>query len=164
MYECCPQHWHMNSKNEIRHGNRLRRLEEKRQYGKKYSGREKKSPDTVTLAYRLPGSLQTRTTAYIEQTRTTAYRTNKNNCTQNNDLEKKKGRRILQRFNLAETLCWFKSMLMNFYSFALVRVVRGDLSWDINCPIPPAHCMLGLLACSEAYEFGQLGTGLSWFR
>ena len=24
--------------------------------------------------------------------------------------------------------------------------------------------MLGLLACSEAYEFGQLGTGLSWFR
>ena len=32
-------------------------------------------------------------------------------------------------------------------TFALVRVVRGDLSWDINCPIPPAHCMLGLLAC-----------------
>ena len=26
------------------------------------------------------------------------------------------------------------------------------------------YCMLGLLACSEAYEFGQLGTGLSWFR
>ena len=49
-------------------------------------------------------------------------------------------------------------------TFALVRVVRGDLSWDINCPIPPAHCMLGLLACSEEYEFGQLGTGLSWFR
>ena len=49
-------------------------------------------------------------------------------------------------------------------TFALMRVVRGDLSWDINCPIPPAHCMLGLLACSEAYEFGQLGTGLSWFR
>ena len=23
---------------------------------------------------------------------------------------------------------------------------------------------LGLLACREAYEFGQLGTGLSWFR
>ena len=23
--------------------------------------------------------------------------------------------------------------------------------------------MHGLLACSEAYEFGQLGTGLSWF-
>ena len=44
-----------------------------------------------------------------------------------------------------------------------MRVVRGDLSWDINCPIPPAHCLLGLLACSEAYEFGQLGTGLSWF-
>ena len=49
-------------------------------------------------------------------------------------------------------------------TFALMRVVRGDLSWDINCPIPPAHCMLSLLACSEAYEFGQLGTGLSWFR
>ena len=26
-----------------------------------------------------------------------------------------------------------------------------------------AYCMLGLLACSEAYEFGQLGTGFSWF-
>ena len=49
-------------------------------------------------------------------------------------------------------------------TFALVRVVRGDLSREINCPIPPDHCMLGLLACSEAYEFGQLGTGLSWFR
>ena len=49
-------------------------------------------------------------------------------------------------------------------TFALVRVVRGDKSWDINCPIPPAHCMLGLLACSEAYEFGEFGTGLSWFR
>ena len=24
--------------------------------------------------------------------------------------------------------------------------------------------MVDLLACSEAYEFGQLGTGLSWFR
>ena len=46
-------------------------------------------------------------------------------------------------------------------TFARVCVVRGDLSWDINCPIPPAHCMLCLLACSEAYEFGQLGTGLS---
>ena len=46
-------------------------------------------------------------------------------------------------------------------TFALVRVVRGDLSWDINCHIPPAHCMLDVLACSEAYEFGQLGTGLS---
>ena len=28
----------------------------------------------------------------------------------------------------------------------------------------PAYCTLGLLACSEAYEFGQLDTGLSWFR
>ena len=26
-------------------------------------------------------------------------------------------------------------------------------------PIPPNYYMLGLLACSEAYEFGQLGTG-----
>ena len=49
-------------------------------------------------------------------------------------------------------------------TFALVRVVRGDLSLDINCPIPPAHCMLGLLACSEAFGFGQFGTELSWFR
>ena len=45
--------------------------------------------------------------------------------------------------------------------FALVRVVRGDQPWDINCPIKPAYCVFGLLACSEAYEFGQLGTGLS---
>ena len=30
--------------------------------------------------------------------------------------------------------------------------------------LPPAYSMLGLLACSEAYEFGQLGTGLSWSR
>ena len=49
-------------------------------------------------------------------------------------------------------------------TFALVGVVRGDYPWDINCPIPPAYCMLGLLTCSVAYEFGQLGTGLSWFR
>ena len=49
-------------------------------------------------------------------------------------------------------------------TFALARVIRGDLSWDINSPIPLAHCMLGLLACSEAYEFGQFGTALSWFR
>ena len=32
---------------------------------------------------------------------------------------------------------------------------------NVNCPLPPAYCMIGLLACSEAYEFGQLGTGLS---
>ena len=44
-------------------------------------------------------------------------------------------------------------------TFALVRAVRGDQSWDINCPIPPAYCMLGLLACSEAYELGQLELG-----
>ena len=43
-------------------------------------------------------------------------------------------------------------------------VVRCDKSWDINCPVPSAYCMLGLLACSEEYEFGQLGTGLSWLR
>ena len=49
-------------------------------------------------------------------------------------------------------------------TFALVRVVKGDKPMDINCPIPPACCMHGHLACSEAYEFGQLGTGLSWFR
>ena len=49
-------------------------------------------------------------------------------------------------------------------TFALVLVVRGDESWDINCPIPQAYCMLGLLACSEAYELGQLGSGLSWVR
>ena len=30
--------------------------------------------------------------------------------------------------------------------------------------IPLAYCMHDLLACSEVYMFGQLGTGLSWFR
>ena len=30
--------------------------------------------------------------------------------------------------------------------------------------IPPAYGMIGLLACSEEHEFGQLATGLSWFR
>ena len=34
-------------------------------------------------------------------------------------------------------------------TFALVRVVREDESWDINCPIPPAYCMLNLLAYSK---------------
>ena len=48
-------------------------------------------------------------------------------------------------------------------TFAPVRLVRGDLSWDINCSITPAHCILGLLAFSEEYEFGQLGTMLSWY-
>ena len=41
-------------------------------------------------------------------------------------------------------------------------------SSDINCPIPPAYCMLTLSVCLHCpncpYEFGQLGTGLSWFR
>ena len=45
-----------------------------------------------------------------------------------------------------------------------INCINCIQSSDINCPIPPAHCMLGLLACSEACEFGQLGTGLSWFR
>ena len=44
-------------------------------------------------------------------------------------------------------------------TFALVHVVRGDESWDINCDIPPAYFIFGLLACSEANEFGQFGTG-----
>ena len=26
------------------------------------------------------------------------------------------------------------------------------------------YCMLSLLACREAHEFGQFGTGLFWFR
>ena len=44
-------------------------------------------------------------------------------------------------------------------TFALVGVVRGGESWDTNCPLPPAYCMLILLACSEAYEFGQNSRG-----
>ena len=47
---------------------------------------------------------------------------------------------------------------------ALVHVVKGDYSRDMNCPIPPAHRITCFLVCSEAYEFGQLGTELSWFR
>ena len=66
---------------------------------------------------------------------------------------------IYQLLQLAPVVWWIRIQP----TFALVRVVRGDLSWDINCPIPPAHCMLGLLECREVYEFGQLGTGLSWF-
>ena len=42
-------------------------------------------------------------------------------------------------------------------TFSLVCVVNGDYSRDINCLIPPAYCMLGRLACYEAYQFGQLG-------
>ena len=49
-------------------------------------------------------------------------------------------------------------------TFALVHVAGDDESRDINCPIPLAHWMIGLLVCSEAYEFGKLGTGFSWFR
>ena len=47
--------------------------------------------------------------------------------------------------------------------FALVHVVRGDQSRDMNSPIPPAHSINALVS-SEAYEFGQLGSELSWFR
>ena len=43
-----------------------------------------------------------------------------------------------------------------------MRVVRSDYSRNMNCPIPLAHCMLGLLAENQAYELGQLGTGLFW--
>ena len=42
------------------------------------------------------------------------------------------------------------------------RLIKGTR--DIHCLIPSAFCILGLLACCEAYEFGQLGAGLSWFR
>ena len=38
---------------------------------------------------------------------------------------------------------------------ALMRVVRDDNLRDVNYPVPPAHCMLGLLACNGAYELGQ---------
>ena len=44
-------------------------------------------------------------------------------------------------------------------TFALVRVVRGNLLRDINCPVPPAYCMFSLLPCNEAYEIGEFGTG-----
>ena len=46
-------------------------------------------------------------------------------------------------------------------TFALVRVVRGDYLMDIK---GFKECMLGFLTSSEAYEFGQLGAGLSWCR
>ena len=44
-------------------------------------------------------------------------------------------------------------------TFAIVLVVRGDQSWDINCPIPPAYCMLGLLACSERMSLDSSALG-----
>ena len=37
---------------------------------------------------------------------------------------------------------------------ALRRVVRGDCLRDMSYPLPPAHCMQGLLACNGAYELG----------
>ena len=46
-------------------------------------------------------------------------------------------------------------------TFALVRVVRGDVLRVMNCPLAHGHCMFGFLACSEAYEFGQLGISMS---
>ena len=47
---------------------------------------------------------------------------------------------------------------------ALRHVVRGDYLRDMSFPLPPAHCMQGLLACNGAYELGWWGTGLSMFR
>ena len=55
-------------------------------------------------------------------------------------------------------------------TFALVRVVRGDLSWDIHCPIPQAHCMLGLLAyvvrrmSLDSWALGCPGSGNILFQ
>ena len=37
---------------------------------------------------------------------------------------------------------------------ALRRVVRGDYLRGMSYPLPPAHCMQGLLACNGAYELG----------
>ena len=37
---------------------------------------------------------------------------------------------------------------------ALMRVVRGDYLRDMSYPLPPAHCMQGLLAYNGAYELG----------
>ena len=37
---------------------------------------------------------------------------------------------------------------------ALRRVVGDDYLRDMSYPLPPAHCMLGLLACNGAYELG----------
>ena len=37
---------------------------------------------------------------------------------------------------------------------ALTRAVRGDYLIDMSYPLPPDHCIQGLLACNGAYEFG----------
>ena len=37
---------------------------------------------------------------------------------------------------------------------SLRRVVRGDYLSYMSYPLPPAHCMQGLLACNGAYELG----------
>ena len=46
------------------------------------------------------------------------------------------------------------------------RLIKGyKLSYNTDLLYAtPTYCMHDLLACSEAYEFGSLGTGLSWFR
>ena len=37
---------------------------------------------------------------------------------------------------------------------AFGRVVRGDYLRDMSYPLPPAHCMQGILECNGAYELG----------
>ena len=37
---------------------------------------------------------------------------------------------------------------------AFRRGVGGDRLRDMSYPLPPAHCMQGLLACNVAYELG----------
>ena len=46
---------------------------------------------------------------------------------------------------------------------ALRRVVRSDYLRDMSYPLPPVHCMQGLLAFNAASELGLLGTGFSRF-
>ena len=41
---------------------------------------------------------------------------------------------------------------------------RRQLTKGYKLSYTTGYCMHGLLACREAYEFEQLGTGLSWFR
>ena len=39
-------------------------------------------------------------------------------------------------------------------TYELRLVVRGDYLTDMSYPLPPAHCMQGLLACNGVYELG----------
>ena len=58
-------------------------------------------------------------------------------------------------YKLSSVICSLSSLGVRIQPTpALRRVVRGDYLRDMSYPLPPAHCMQGLLACSGTYELG----------